>query len=92
MESAEVWEVFLQAELESIKSGDVTVKEQPDSDSPADAKGTLKDPYVNLLVQKLRSDLKERESRIENLTAELNAWQLTSADGLVVALTIESLL
>lgn len=78
----------LQLDLVSVKSGAKTTASSADEidlfSPPVESKGTLIDPCVNLLVQKLRSDLKEREKRIDNVTSELNAWQLTSTDGCTI--------
>lgn len=78
----------LQSELFSVKSGAKTTATSADETDlfspPVETKGTMIDPCVNLLVQKLRSDLKEREKRIDNVTSELKAWQLTSTDGCTI--------
>ncbi|XP_050435965.1 pre-mRNA-splicing regulator female-lethal(2)D isoform X2 [Adelges cooleyi] len=47
------------------------------SKSLSSLKCPLQDPAVNLLVQKLRQDLSDTKTRLEETQSELNAWKFT---------------
>ena len=46
--------------------------------STSNLKNTLLDPCVNLLFQKMQSEIKDLQSKLEKAEEELNAWSFTA--------------
>jgi len=47
------------------------------SKSLSSLKCSLQDPAVNILIQRLREDLKATQTRLDETQSELNAWKFT---------------
>ena len=59
---------------------DVTIQELKRSLAPSTSnlRTTLLDPCVNLLFQKMQSQIKELQSKLSKAEEELNAWSFTA--------------
>ena len=59
--------------------------------STSNLRTTLLDPCVNLLFQKMQSQIKELQTKLEKAEEELNAWSFTadSVTGKVIQLLLD---
>lgn len=74
----------LKGNLKNVKENARSAIDQDPLAVPVESRGSLGEPCANLLIHKLRCNLRERESRVENLTAEIEAWKLTTSDGCTI--------